>query len=273
MSPVHSPDAFIYAALCFPASKLIFWTVDVLNGKRLVEMEVQRGLKAYRQGLIRIKKLRREFCPQGILRRFRTFHNEEDRRIFQRIEEIVEEIDRQFTVADLYLQRNMLHILPQIIQQATSAMENGQKLGLLLEFVAKEDVGRLESEELVLREQARQTPSGPLETLRSQASRFKTQQIANVRNAEKDIAIYRAQLCALEAGLGNVRGRIASMVSLERSDVGMELEALDAEITSMDEGMRMANRATTGEYLHAGSRFDASAAPSTQNYSTQSVEP
>jgi hypothetical protein len=264
----HYPtlEGYLLCALSgLVASKALFWGSDLLNTRRLAELEVGRGQKTYRQSLSRIKKLRKEACPAlGILKRNKSFLNEEDRRILQRIEEIVEEIERQFSVADLYLQRNLLPALPQIVQQAICAMENARKLSLLLEFVEKEDLRRLESEESRFREQAQQTPSGALGTLHSQAHRFKAQQIANVLNAQKDIAIYRAQLYALEAGLANVRGRIASMSSIERADVGLELEALNAEISTMDEGLRMAARATAGEYYHAGGRIrtDASASSS-----------
>ena len=138
-------------------------------------------------------------------------------------------------------------------------MDVGRKLATLLDFLRREDGVRLEFEERVLRERAEEAPSGPLGTLQSQTHRFKAQQIANLRNAERGADLYRAQLSALEAGLGNVRGRLAAIASIDSVEIGTELEALDAELHALDEGVRLAAQAISGDYYHAGGHYTSSA--------------
>ena len=254
-------EHWAYTLLGLPLARLALWVPDVLSKKRLYELEIGRQRKAYQQGRKQVRELRKS-CNQ---KKNKGLHKlglqipsnasgltKEDRQTLDRIEATVDEIERQFEIADLFLQRHLLRVLSQVIEQAVCAMETGQKLAVLLEFLAREDLSRLEAEEHVLREQARLSPTGPMGTLHSQTCRFKAQQIANVRNAQQNVVLYRTQLYALEAGLGNVRGRIASLITIDRSDVGLELEALDTELSALDEGMRLAANAVSGDAYHAG---------------------
>jgi len=202
--------------------------------------------------------IKKSCYPTGLAWLHKKCHlPKEDRRALDRIEELTGEIERQFVIAELFVQRQLQRPLLQVIEQAITAMQIGQKLSVLLEFLENEDLTRLAAEEQQLRDLARETPAGPLGALHSQTCRFKAQQIANVLNAQRNAALYRAQIYALEAGLSNVRGRMAAMVSIEPLEVGIELEALDAELCALNEGMRMAARAVAGDYFHAGGRFKA----------------
>lgn len=261
-----APAAFL---LGYPCAKLIFWTSDLFRKERLYTITVERQIKAYRRSAEKIKQLRktcghpasRHFFPD-LLKRKDSPLKKEDFRLLERIEMHIGQIERQFLVLDIFLQRHLLHVLPQVITQGETAMEVGQKLALLIEFLSKEDEERLEREERILQEVSRLDSVGPLDTLHSQTCRFKAQQLENIRKARQNVALYRAQLHAIEAGLGNVRGRMASMSALEPSQIGYEMEALDAELTAIHDGMEMAARVTGGEFYTA---------PTAQTRPTESV--
>lgn len=266
--------------LGFPCAKLLFWTSDLLHKERLRSISIQRHTKAYRRGLEQIKRLRKSggrpgskgFIPD-MLRKKDSPLKKEDIRLLERIEMHVCQIENQFLVLDAFLQQHLLHVLPQVIAQGTEAMEVGQKLAVLLEFLSKEDLERLEREEQILRDVAKLDAVGPLDTLHSQTCRFKAQQIENIRKAGQTAALYRAQLHAIEAGLGNVRGRMASMSALEHAQIGYEMEALDAELTAIHEGMEMAARVTGGEFIYAGSAIPQTPRAETGSYASAPPRP
>jgi hypothetical protein len=243
--------------LGFPAAKLLVWSSDLLSRNRLNALLVSRHAKAYRRGVEQVRKQRRlchvpgrGFFPD-LLRRRNSPLLPEDLRLLDRIELHVCQIEHQFGVLDPFLQRHLLHVLPQVVEQGTKAMEVGQKLVVLQEFLAKENPIELELEHQQFLSQARGAALGPVDTLHAQACRFKAQQIENLQKARQNAALYRAQLQAIEAGLGNVRGRMASISTLEEGQVGYEMEALDAELTAIQDGLEMASRVAGGEYPYA----------------------
>ncbi len=268
---LHPSPASALPFVCYPAARLLFWTADLLNADSLHRSNAKKRLKQFRKGRVQVKLLRRNcHLRQGGSLWFQkeNFLPPADCETLERVEAHLIQIEHQFNVLEPFLQRHLVHILPQVTEQAVAAMEIGQRLAVILEYLSHENLERLEAEERQLRADAERMGVGPVATLHAQTCRFKAQQIANVRNARQFAELYQAQIRALEAGLGNIRGRMASMTSIERADVGLALESLDTELAVMDEGLRLAANA-----FSPGAAFQASPAGAPQAPFTPTVDP
>ena len=280
-SGVHSLGAGVsMTLLTLVGARLAFWSFDLFSPERLYSIEVKRRLKRFRRDRERLRVRKRgcylqsnrmsgfaAFLPTSLLRSGSPLSGE-DQRLLERIDRTLLEIEQQFGVIDPFVQRQTARILGPLAERAGVGMDVGRKLATLTDFLRREDGVRLEFEERLLRERAEESPSGPLGTLQSQTHRFKAQQIANLRNAQQNVELYRAQLSALEAGLGNVRGRLAALASIDSVEIGIELEALDAELFALDEGVRLAAQAVSGDYFHAGGHYSRSASASSSAAAT-----
>src|SRR5262249_52070705 len=94
--------------LGFVLARLVLVLADLLRRDRLYPIEIRRHRKAYRRGQERVRRLRKQCWPTGWARfQKKPPLSKEDQKTLHRIEDLVGEIDRQFDVADPFIQRQL----------------------------------------------------------------------------------------------------------------------------------------------------------------------
>lgn len=213
--------------LAVPAAKLLVLIRELADSERLRRIETRNHRRAFFRRLREFRRSRRRIrLPK------------DDAVVLERIELLLQSIYRQYEVADPAVQASLRRICDTALDRAIGAITPALKLSALVDYLARESPMVIESEAQRARVRMEMTRDGdPLKDLYAYLHRCKEQQADCYQAALRNAAIYRAQISAIEAGLANVRGRMAGLAALDFGDLSTELELMDAELSVLAQGI------------------------------------
>lgn len=213
--------------LAIPAVKLLVLIRELADLERLRNLEAGAHRKRFFRRLREFRRARRRIrLPK------------DDTAVLERIEVLLESIYRQYEVADPTVQASLRQICDTALDRALGAVTPALKLSALVDYLARENPMLVENEAQRARVRMEMTRDGdPLRELYAYLHRSKQQQADCYQTAIRNAAVYRAQISAIEAGLANVRGRMAGLAALDFGDLSTELELMDAELSVLAQGI------------------------------------
>jgi len=214
--------------LAIPAVKLLVLLRELVDPERLRNIDERAHRKRFFRRLREFRRARRHIrLPK------------DDATILERIELLLESIYRQYEVTDPTVRPSLRQICDTALERALGAVTPAAKLSALVDYLTRENPMVIESEAQRARVRMEMTRDGdPLRDLYAYLHRSKEQQADCYQTALRNAAIYRAQISAVEAGLANVRGRMAGLAALDFGDLSTELELMDAELSVLAEGIQ-----------------------------------
>jgi len=214
--------------LAIPAAKAAVLAGLLLDTQRLARIDAARHRKRYWRRLKQFRKARRRISLPR-----------EDANLLERVDATLEAMYRLYEVADSMVAPALRSFCDRSLEQATQSLTMAERLSTLMDYLANESLVRLDREGRAAKamlESTRQDEA--LRRLYAYTSRSKEQQVSSYQTAARNATLYRAQLAALEAGLANLRGRMASLAVLASDDLPAELELMEAEMGVLEEGIR-----------------------------------